>query len=170
MAVSRTRRRLGVAVGSLAVLAVVLAGWWMHARFTLNAAERNLVGAWAQTRDRGANPGGVLVEFVVRENRTVCLVNRDAKTGAVTVALEECDRWGISDGVLTLRRRQEPFPAHRWFAWWDSPRRVESYDELRLVPDGPNRIRYTLLRADQSGEPLGEPLPTGTWVRLDAAK
>lgn len=130
MAVPRTRRRLAIAAGLIAVVAVTLAGAWAYDHFALNAAERNLVGTWAQTRDGGADLAGVLVEFVVRDNRTVLLVNRDAKTRAVALTFEQYDWWGISDGVLRLRQRQESNPARRWYAWWDRPRRVDSYDEL----------------------------------------
>ena len=167
MAIPRSRRRRLIASASLlAVVITALVGWWVYDRFTLNAAERNLVGTWAQTRDGDANLGGTLVEFVVRENRTVKLINRDFKTGAVTVAREEYDWWGISHGVVTIRRRSGVPRARPWFAWWDRPRRVESYDVVRLVNDGPDRIHYTVLRADQLGKPLDEPRPTGTWTRI----
>ena len=167
MSPKRTRR-LVVAASLIAVTVAALAGWWAYDRFTLNAAERNLVGTWAQTRDGGADLAGVLVEFVFREDRTVRLVNRDAKTGAVTLTFEEYDWWRINDGVVTLRRRLEVAPARPWYAWWDHPRRADSYDELRLAPDGPDRVRYTLLRADHLGHPLNDPLPAGTWTRIKA--
>ena len=166
---SRIRtRRLVVAAGLLAVVATALAGWRAYDHFALNAAERNLVGTWAQTRDGGGIPAGILVEFVIREDRTVRLINKDAKTGAVTLTFEEYDWWRITDGVVTLRRRPEVAPARPWYAWWDRPRRADSYDELRLTPDGPDRVRYTLLRADHLGHPLNDPLPAGTWTRIKA--
>lgn len=165
---SQTRtRRLAVAAGLLAVVVAALAGWWAYGRFTLNAAERNLVGTWALTHHGVADPGGVLVEIIVREDRTVRSVSRDAKTGAVTLALEEFDWWGIRDGVLSLRERPEPPQARPWYAWWDRPRRIDYFDELRLTPDGPDRLRFTLTRADQLNV-LPDPLPTGTWTRVKA--
>ena len=166
MAITRTRR-LAVAASLLAVTLAALAGWWVYDRFALNAAERSLVGTWVQTRDGGADVAGVLVEFTFRDDRTVRLVNKDATTGAVIIDLEVYDRWGITDGVLMLRQRPEPPQARTWYAWWGRPRRVESYDELRLAPDGPDRMRYTLTRADQLNV-LPAALPTGTWTRVKA--
>ena len=168
MSQTRTqRRRLVVATGLLVVVIAALAAWWVYDRFALNAAERNLVGTWTQTRDGVADPGGVLDELIVRKDRTVRSVNRDAKTGAVTLALEEYDWWGIRDGVLTLRERPWPPQARPWYAWWDRTRRVDSFVELRLTPDGPDRLRFTLTRADILNE-LPDPLPTGTWTRVKA--
>ena len=169
MAFTRTRRRL-LAAGLIAVIAATFAGWWAYDPFALNAAERNLVGTWSQTRDDGGIPDGILAELTLREDRTLRLIHWDAKTGAVVVAIEEDDWWGISDGVLTLRQRPEKPPARPWFAWWDWPRPDESYDELRLILDGPDRIRYTVLRADQLNTPLSDPRPTGTWTRIDSGK
>jgi len=166
MAISRTRRRLVVTVSLLAEVLAALAGGWAYQRFTLNAAERNLVGTWSQTRD-GAILQSVLVEFTLRDDRTVRLVNKDAKTGAVTLDLEEYDWWRISDGVLTLRQRRE-VASTPWYAWWDRPRSVDRSDELRIAPDGPDRVRDTLVRSDQLNTPLPDPLPKGTWTRVGA--
>lgn len=166
MAFTRTRRRF-LAAGLIALIAATFAGWWAYDHFALNAAERNLVGTWAQTRDGGGTPVGILVEFVIREDRTVRLINKDAKTRAVTLTFEEYDWWRITDGVVTLRRRPEVAPARPWYAWWDRPRRAVSYDELRLTPDGPDRVRYTLTRADHLNV-MPDPLPTGTWTRVKA--
>ena len=162
MGVSRTRRRLVVAASPLAVVLAALAGWWVSDHDPLSAVEQNLVGAWAQTRDDGV-PEGVLVEFVVTENRTAKFIKRDAETGAVT--LEEYDSWRIAGGVLGLSRRPQKPPAITWLAWWDRSNRVGFHNPLRLAPDGPDRIRFTILHHTAT---MGTPLPTGTWTRVGA--
>lgn len=165
---SRTRtRRLVVAAGLLAVAAAALASWWVYDHFALNAAERSLIGTWTQTRDDGFPQSGQ-VQVAFRQDRTMRVVYSDAKTGAAILPAEDYDWWGVSDGVLTLRRRQEK-PTLRqlrrqWSAWWDGSRPAEFFDVWELNRDGPDRIHYTVWCISRAM--TDDPLPTVTWTRV----
>lgn len=161
------RKRLWLAVAAVAVLLFAVGGYFVYDHYALRAEERNLVGRWVQTREGMPTYGlGLIVEFEVRENRTVLLVNRDEKTGEVTYANLDYGDWRLRNGVLTLGRWNERGDKP-WFIWW-KPRAGDRFEELRLEPDGPDRYRYTVVRLTPPVIALPDPLPTGTWTRVGA--
>lgn len=148
---------------ALVLLPLVGISLWVHDRLTLYTAEEAMVGAWVQSHDDRVEP--VIVEFELRDDRTVVLVNRDRGTGNVTLITLEYQHWQRRGDDIILRR--SPAPTRRDSLLWWRPRPPESVDVLRLTPDGPGRYRYVLTRCDIAPVHQGLPPVTGVWTRVE---
>ena len=146
------RRRLALAIlAAFALLALGGGAWWLVAARPLSPEELALVGEWEERQDRWPGERWV-VEY--RPDRTMVWRHTDPAGGSTLSSW--AGRWSLSGA-----RRVERF-GNAADQLADSIRRRGVWVEL--LPDGPNRYRYTA-----AGPGAPNPPRTGTLIRRTPA-